>query len=283
MTVKLYETESYRKECKTVVTECIREGDAFYIRLKESVFFPEEGGQYSDTGTVSTRDKTIRILKGELFGSSKEGETDVRYQTDGEIPTGTEVLCKLDWETRFDRMQNHSGEHILSGLLYSKYGFHNVGFHLSDTEPVTVDTDGVLNEDEIAELEKEANAIVYENLPITDSYPSKETLAGMEYRSKIEIRGQVRLITIGTAERTVDVCACCAPHVSETGAIGIVKILSAEKFRGGMRLFVLCGRRALAWINRDLAHQGAFRSKPTQAALWPVPLDPFGANDLGSV
>lgn len=253
MTEKLYEKHSYQKECTTVVTECVKEDGAFYIKLEASVFFPEEGGQYADTGTVCTPDKTLRILKGELLGSPTEGETDVRYLTDGELPAGTEVHCTLDWDNRFDRMQNHSGEHILSGLLHSKYGYNNTGFHLSDSDPVTVDTDGTLTDAQIAELEQEANAVIYENLPIKDSYPTKEELDNLPYRSKIEIAGQVRLITIGNEERTVDTCACCAPHVSETGAIGIIKILSAEKFRGGTRLSILCGRRAYVWIKENLA------------------------------
>ncbi|MBQ6441940.1 MAG: alanyl-tRNA editing protein [Lachnospiraceae bacterium] len=253
MTEKLYEKHSTQKECTTVVTECVKEDGAFYIKLKASIFFPEEGGQYSDTGTVCTPDKTVHILKGELLGSSTEGETDVRYQTDGELPVGTEVRCTLDWNNRFDRMQNHSGEHILSGLLHSRYGYHNTGFHLSDTDPVTVDTDGPLTDTQITELEKEANAVIYENLPIKDSYPTKEELGSLQYRSKIDIAGQVRLITIGNEGRIVDTCACCAPHVSTTGAIGIIKILSAEKFRGGTRLSILCGRRAAAWIAQNLA------------------------------
>ena len=268
MTEKLYEKHSCLKECETSVTECIREDGAVYIRLKKSVFFPEEGGQYSDTGSLQTPDGTIRVLKGELSGTSPEGDRDVRYLVDGEIPVGTEVHCTLDWEDRFDRMQNHSGEHILSGLMHSKYGFNNVGFHLSDTDPVTIDTDGILSPDQITELEREANAVIYENLPITDSYPSKEALASMDYRSKIEIRGQVRLITVGDAGHTVDVCACCAPHVEKTGAIGIIKILSTEKFRSGTRLFILCGRRALALIDRNLAllvqTASLFSSRPDQ-------------------
>lgn len=266
MTVKIYETQSYTKEYETTVTECVKEADSFYIKLKESIFFPEEGGQYSDTGTLCFGEKEVRILKGELLGSSEEGDTDVRYLVDGEIPPGTAVSCLLDWENRFDRMQNHSGEHILSGLIYSTFGYRNTGFHLSDTESVTVDTDGLLTEEQLSFLEREANAVIYANLPIRNSYPSPEELAKLNYRSKIEIRGQVRLITIGDEERTVDVCACCAPHVERTGAVGILKILSAEKFRSGMRLSILCGRRAFALVSERLRMlekaANAFSTKP---------------------
>lgn len=257
MTEKLYEKQSYRKECQTLVTECVREGDKVYIKLKETIFFPEEGGQYSDTGTLCFGGRTVHVLRGDLLGSPTEGETDIRYLADGEIEAGTEVLCKLDWDIRFDRMQNHSGEHILSGLLHRNYGYNNTGFHLSDTEPVTVDTDGVLSAEEAEALEREANSVIYANLPITVSYPSAGELKALDYRSKIEIRSALRMITIGDESQTVDVCACCAPHVSSTGSVGILKILSAEKFRGGTRLSILCGRRAYAYINQSLKYLDA--------------------------
>ena len=252
VTEKIYEKQSYIKEYRSVVSDCIIENDKVYIKLQESIFFPEEGGQYSDTGTILYDDKTVQVLKGEIIGSPTEGETDIRYLVTERIEPGTEVLCKLDWDIRFDRMQNHSGEHILSGLVHNRFGYNNVGFHLSDDEPVTLAFDGVLTEDQIKEIEKEANRIIYMNLVISDSYPSKEELVNITYRSKIDIKAQVRLITIGDKENCVDVCACCAPHVSHTGAIGIIKIISFMKFKGGTQLSILCGRRALEYIEHNL-------------------------------
>ena len=126
MTEKIYEKQSYIKEYRTVVTDCIKEDDKVYIKLKETIFFPEEGGQYSDSGQIMSKDKTVHVLKGELLGSAKEGQTDIRYLVDSDIEAGTEVLCKLNWDERFDRMQNHSGEHILSGLIHNDHGFNNV-------------------------------------------------------------------------------------------------------------------------------------------------------------
>ncbi len=260
ITTKLYETESYLKELKTKITECSREGDSVYIKLQETIFFPEEGGQYSDTGEIISIDDgspqenrpPIHILKGELLGSPTEGETDIRYLVDGELEEGTEVLLKLDWQKRFSRMQNHSGEHILSGLIHAKYGLDNVGFHLSDDEPVTLTFNGILSEEQVAEIESMANQVIYENLPITDSYPSKEELESLSYRSKLDIKAQVRIITVGEKDRIIDVCACCAPHVSKTGAIGLIKIISAIKFKGGTQLSILCGKRAYEYINRNL-------------------------------
>lgn len=252
MTEKLYERQGYLREYVTTVTDCAEQDGQVYIKLKESIFFPEEGGQYADTGTISTKDRTVRVMGGELIGSPTEGETDVRYLVDGRLETGAEVLCKLEWDMRFDRMQNHSGEHIISGLVNRSFGYNNVGFHLSDTEPVTLDFNGILEEADISAVEREANAVIYADLPVKDSYPSKEDLVDINYRSKIDIKVQVRLITIGDEKRTVDVCACCAPHVSATGAIGIIKILYSEKIRGGTRLHILCGRRAFEHISRNL-------------------------------
>ncbi len=252
MTEKIYEKQSFINEYRTEVSDCIIEDGKVYIKLKESIFFPEEGGQYSDTGSITGNGKTVNVLKGEILGSPTEGETDIRYLVDDSIEPGMEVLCKLDWDIRFDRMQNHSGEHIISGLVHSRFGYNNVGFHLSDDEPVTLAFDGILTQDQIDEIERDANRIIYMNLAISDSYPSKEELVNITYRSKIDIKAQVRLITIGDEKNLVDICACCAPHVKQTGQIGIIKIISSMKFKGGTQLSILCGRRALEYISHNI-------------------------------
>jgi len=252
MTRKIYEKNSYLREYKTTVTACFREGESVYIKLAESIFFPEEGGQYSDTGTISSEGRSIRVLEGQLLGSPTEGETDIRYLVDGEMEAGSEVLCKLDWDQRFSRMQNHSGEHILSGLIHERFGLNNTGFHLSDEEPVTLAFDGLLSKEQVSLIEREANEVIFQNLPIKDSYPTESELSSLSYRSKLDIKAQVRLITIGDENRTVDVCACCAPHVSHTGAIGFIKIISAIKFKGGTQLSILCGRRAFDYMRENL-------------------------------
>lgn len=258
--IKLYEKQSFLKECEAIVTECYKKEDKVYIKLNQSIFFPEEGGQYADTGVLEYDGKTVQLLDGQIVNG------EIIYQIENEIPSGTAVLCKLDWATRFDRMQNHSGEHILSGLIHSKYGFNNIGFHLSDDAMVTLVVDGVLTREQVMELEQEVNSVIYANLPITDSYPDKEELAIISYRSKIEIDGQVRLITIGEGENIVDVCACCAPHVSRTGEIGILKVTGVMKSKGGVQISILCGRRALEYINHNLdllnSMAGAFTTHP---------------------
>lgn len=247
--MKLYEKDSYIKDCTTTVTDCISEDGRIYIKLKDTIFFPEEGGQNSDTGKIVFGDNTVNILCGEITGS---GEDDIRYLVDKEIPANTEVNCSLDWNARYDRMQNHSGEHILSGLIHNIYGFDNIGFHLSDDDYVTLTVNGRLNDEQIRDLEFKANKAIYDNLPITDSYPSKDVLQNISYRSKKEIDGQVRLITIGNSESPLDVCACCAPHVKHTGEIGIIKIFTMEYAKGGTRLGILCSRRALTVIGERL-------------------------------
>lgn len=258
--IKLYEKQSFLKECEAIVTECYKKEDKVYIKLNQSIFFPEEGGQYADTGVLEYDGKTVKLLDGQIVNG------EIIYQIENEIPSGTAVLCKLDWATRFDRMQNHSGEHILSGLIHSKYGFNNIGFHLSDDAMVTLVVDGVLTREQVMELEQEVNSVIYANLQITDSYPDKEELANISYRSKIEIDGQVRLITIGEGENIVDVCACCAPHVSKTGEIGILKVTGVMKSKGGVQISILCGRRALEYINHNLdllnSMAGAFTTHP---------------------
>lgn len=153
---------------------------------------------------------------------------------------GKTVRGKIDYDKRFSRMQQHSGEHIVSGLLFRHFGCHNLGFHLGE-ETVTLDIDGLLTREDLAMIEWEANEAVAANLPVQVSYPGPEELENIEYRSKKEIEGQVRLVTIPG----YDVCACCAPHVKQTGEIGIIKLTGMMHYKGGTRISMLCGFRAL--------------------------------------
>lgn len=238
---KLYEKDSYLRENTTTVTYCRQVDNGYIIHLDETVFFPEEGGQYADSGFITLPDgSTAHILDARVNGD------EIDYIVDTELDVGISCRCTLDWDLRFMRMQQHSGEHILSGLLYRMYGFNNVGFHLSDVDYVTLDTSGVLTATQISELEMLANEIVYSNVPIFDSYPDKDLLDNIQYRSKKAIDGQVRLITIGNSENIVDICACCAPHVNTTAQIGIIKIFNYINYKGGMRIQFLCGKRAFA-------------------------------------
>ena len=244
--VKLYEKQSYLSECEAVVTDCFTKDGFVYVRLDRTLFFPEEGGQYADLGELVYGDNTsVRLLGGEV--TDKSGK-DIIYRVESEVPVG-EVKCILNWDLRYERMQNHSGEHVLTGTIHNEFGYDNVGFHLSDDGPVTLDMNGVLTWEEVMEMERKANEVIYNNLPITDSYPTGAELANLSYRSKIEIEGQVRLITIGDRDNPIDVCACCAPHVKTTGEIGIIKVISMVNWKGGVRISMLAGRRALRYIN----------------------------------
>ena len=256
---KIYENNSYMKEGDTVITESDITEDGAYIYIRDSIFFPEEGGQYADTGRIALNAYELDVLDGQI------ADNGIRYKVDysdscrksfAELPVLSDILvinseihCILDYDKRYDRMQNHTGEHILTGTVHNDYGYNNVGFHLSDDGLVTLDLDGPLTYEQIIEEEAKANSVVYANLPVKASYPSKDELKDIEYRSKIDIEGQVRLITIGDSDNPVDVCACCAPHVAYTGEVGIIKVISLVNWKGGVRIGILCGRRALEYIN----------------------------------
>ena len=146
--IKLYEKQSYLRECEAVVTDCFTKDGALYVRLDRTILFPEEGGQYADLGELVYGDNNlVRVLGGEL--TDKSG-SDIIYRVDKEIPLG-EVRCILDWDLRYERMQNHSGEHVLTGTIHNEFGYDNVGFHLSDDGPVTLDMNGVLTWEEVME------------------------------------------------------------------------------------------------------------------------------------
>ncbi|MBE5954124.1 MAG: alanyl-tRNA editing protein [Lachnospiraceae bacterium] len=202
----------------------------YKVLLDATAFFPEEGGQSADVGTLGGQRVMDVQIKDDM----------VYHYAENALEVGTTVSGHVDWNQRFDFMQQHSGEHILSGITHTRYGYDNVGFHLS-TNDVTMDFNGVLTWEQAREIELEANRIVYQNLPVEILYPSSEELVSMEYRSKIEIDGQVRIVKIPG----VDMCACCAPHVATTGQIGIIKIVGVQSYKGGVRLNILCGERAL--------------------------------------
>ena len=226
-TIKLYESDAYLKEFDSEVISCTANGKFFDVVLDKTAFFPEGGGQQADKGTINgIKVSDVQINDGVIIHKTKKA-----------IEPGT-AHCKLDWNTRFRRMQNHSGEHILSGIANSLYGCTNVGFHMSNE--ITVDFDIELTAEQIELIEKKANQAIYENVNIKAEFPPADVLAALEYRSKLELTEDVRIVTI----EGYDVCACCAPHVSQSGEIGIIKVLSSMRHRGGTRLQILCGADA---------------------------------------
>lgn len=212
------------------VRMCQPKGNEYEVVLDRTAFFPEGGGQYADTGLLGN----IRVL------DVHERDGIVYHLTEGPLDVDTEVEGIIDWELRFMKMQQHTGEHIVSGLVHAGFGYRNVGFHLG-SEDCTMDFNGEITREELKELEWAANEAVFKNLRVEVSYPSKEVLETLEYRSKIEIEGQVRIVTIPG----YDVCACCAPHVENTGEIGLIKLTNVQRYKGGVRVTMLCGFRAL--------------------------------------
>lgn len=241
MTIKMYDLDAYAKEFDAYVVDIIEYGDRTGYVFDRTLFFPEEGGQSCDKGTVNGIEVIDVQIKGEdiihFLGGSGD-ETTAGGQA--ALNKGDRVHGKIDWFHRFRNMQCHSAEHIFSGLVYSTHGFNNVGFHLSDNT-ATMDYDGYLTPGQISNLEFRANGIILENRPIKAEYPDEDTLKALSYRSKKELSGPIRIVTV----EGVDVCACCAPHVKGTGEIGFFKVISSEKYKGGVRIHYLAGFRAL--------------------------------------
>lgn len=230
MTEKLYEKDAYIKEFTATVIDCLPSDNGFKIVLDKTAFFPEGGGQAGDKGTIGN------II---VFDTQIENEVIYHYAQDP-IETGALVQGKIDFDCRFNFMQNHTGEHIVSGVAHKLFGVNNVGFHLGE-DLVTIDFDKELTREQLNEIEYLANQKVWQNLPVNAYYPSDEELKNTDYRSKKEIDGALRLVNI----KDTDVCACCAPHVNFTGEIGIIKLLDTERMRGGVRIVLKCGLFAL--------------------------------------
>ncbi|MGI6075374.1 MAG: alanyl-tRNA editing protein [Pyramidobacter sp.] len=227
---ELYYQNPYLKEFDARVTGCVQGKKGYEITLSRTAFYPEGGGQLGDSGTIGTVAVT----------DTRRRDGAIVHLTGEPIEAGTEVHCKIDWQKRFDHMQAHSGEHIVSGLIHRHYGFDNVGFHMAP-DGVTVDFNGVLTEAQLAELEREANDTVYANLPVSVAFPSPEELHTLDYRSKKELSGKIRIVTFPDT----DVCACCGTHVQRTGEVGLIKFISMSRYKSGVRIEMLCGRLAL--------------------------------------
>ena len=229
-TERLYYSDSYIKEFDAIVVSCEKLEKGYKVVLDKTAFFPEGGGQKADTGFI-----------GEAKVTDVQESDDVIYHfVDKELNASTEYNCKLDWEQRFLRMQSHSGEHIVSGVVHSLYGYDNVGFHMEE-DYVTVDFSGELTREQLDEVEEKTNRYIYDNIEIECFFPNEDEIENLDYRSKLDLKEGVRLVRIGEA----DLCACCAPHVKRTGEIGVVKILDFMRHRGGVRIVMKSGLKAV--------------------------------------
>ncbi len=227
---KLYYDSAYIKEFEAQVLSCQEGKKGWEITLSATAFYPEGGGQPADTGILGN----VRVTDVHEKGGQ------VVHYTDGPLPVGEMVRGVIDWDRRFQHMQEHSGEHLVSGLIHQRFGYDNVGFHMG-TDEVTIDFNGVLEWEDLMAIEEKANGMIWENLEISAVYPEKDELDAMEYRSKKELTGAVRIVSIPGG----DVCACCGTHVERTGEIGLVKFLSMIHYKGGVRISLLCGKRAV--------------------------------------
>ena len=233
-TEKLYYSDPFLQTFTARVLSCEEAKDGWRVELDRTAFYPEGGGQPADHG----------LLGGVLVTDVHEKNGVVFHTCSAPVEIGAEVTGTLDWPRRFDHMQQHSGEHIVSGILCEQFHCDNVGFHLG-AETVTIDYNAAISWEQALEAEGLANQAVWADRPVEITYPAPEALAALSYRSKRELTGQVRIVTFPRA----DCCACCGTHVLRAGQVGLVKVLSCQKFREGVRLEILCGKRALDYLS----------------------------------
>ena len=252
-TEKLYYQDAYRKEFTANVLSCEAAKNGFAVVLDRTAFYPEGGGQPCDLGTLGA----ARVL------DVQERGEEIVHTCDA--PLSGEVCGRIDWARRFDLMQQHSGEHLLSGLVYRRYGFDNVGFHMG-ADVITVDFSGVIPTEDLPALEYEVNEGIWQNAQVLTLFPTEEERAGMFYRSKKALTGQVRIVRVPG----MDDCACCGTHVARTGEVGLFKLLSCVRFHQGVRLELVCGARAYRYLglvheqNREIS--GLLSAKPLETA-----------------
>lgn len=231
---KLYYKDSHMRAFTATVTGCVQVKKGWEITLDATAFYPEGGGQASDTGTLGG---------GKVLSVREEGE-EIFHLCNKPLDVGSAVTGEIDWDRRFDLMQQHAGEHIVSGIIHKRYGWHNVGFHIG-ADVVTIDFDGPVSAEDLQSIENAANDAIWQDLPINCWYPSPEELPSVPYRRKKDLPWPVRIVEFPG----YDICACCGTHPKTTGAIGLVKLFSCVKFHQGVRIEMACGKRALDMLN----------------------------------
>ena len=257
-TRKLYYENAFAQDFTAVVESCEAVKGGFAVALDRTAFYPEGGGQPADHGTLGES----RVL------DVHEKDGVVTHLCDRALSVGAEVGGHIDWARRFDHMQQHSGEHIISGLLCSTFHCDNVGFHMG-ADVVTIDYNAPITWEQALEVERRANAYIWADHPIRIWYPSPEELAALPYRSKKALEGPVRITEFPGA----DMCACCGTHVAASGQVGLAKFIGWQKFRDGVRLEVLFGQRALDYLalnwqqNSAIGRELSVKPDATHAAV----------------
>ena len=259
MTEKLFYKDAYQKTFEATVTECKEGKNGYEIILDQTAFYPEGGGQPGDIGYLQTEGQKVEVT------DTHEKDGEILHFCGQPLEKGSKVTGSIDWERRFDLMQNHSGEHIVSGLVHHKFGYNNVGFHMGK-DTVTIDFDGEFSVEDMCRFEQEANARIWANEQVNITSYTEEEAETVEYRSKKELHGVVRIVTFPNA----DVCACCGTHVKYTGEIGLIKLISLQKWKGGVRMEMLSGRKAMEYV-ADVCRQNqqisvALSAKPLETA-----------------
>lgn len=254
MTIRLYDQDAQLLNFTATVTGCKEKDGHYFVTLDRTAFFPEGGGQGADHGTLGG----ARVL------DAHDVQGDVQHMTDAPLVPGSQVQGRVDGARRLSMTQQHSGEHIFSGLVHKLYGYDNVGFHIG-SETVTMDFNGLLTEEDVRRVELLANEAIWANLPVETTIPSEQEREHMVYRSKKALSGDVRIVRIPG----IDTCACCGTHVKQTGSIGQIKVLGVQKYKSGVRVSILCGIRALAEENavQDQARRAAVALSAKQDGL----------------
>ena len=257
-TRRLFYEDVYIREFEAIVLSCEEKDGKYYVILNETAFYPEGGGQPADKGTIENIPVIdVQYVDGELC-----------HIMESPLEEGAQVVGRIDWNWRFDLMQQHSGEHIVSGMVHEKYGYENVGFHMGE-EVITIDLSGMLNWQQVQEIEAKVNNYIWMNQQVNIFYPDERQRKLIPYRSKKELTGEIRLVEFPGA----DLCACCGLHVTHASQIGLVKILSCKKFREGVRLEMLSGKRALDYLsgsaeqNSQVAVSLSVKEKDTKDAV----------------
>lgn len=241
MTTKLYDLDAYQTSFdSTVVKVCPAKDGMYEVLLKECLFFPIEGGQDCDRGTLNGYDVEKVELKGE----------DLVLTLAHEFKENESVHGEIDWNHRYLNMQMHTAEHVFSGLVHNEFGYENVGFHLSESS-ATMDYNGVLSDEDVASLELKANQLIRKGAKVITSFPTEAELSKLQYRSKSGIKGNVRIVEV----EGIDLCACCAPHLKNISEAGLIKIISRENYKGGVRLNYLAGERAFLYFQQLMNHE----------------------------
>ena len=257
-TVKLFYADPFLTEFSATVVSCEEGKGGYKVVLDQTAFYPEGGGQPTDTG----------ILGGVTVTDVHEKAGVITHTCVSPLEVGAAVTGKIDWARRFDHMQQHSGEHIISGILCELYQCDNVGFHLG-ADTVTIDYNAKISWEQALAAERRANEIIWADIPVDISYPDKAALDALDYRSKKELTGQVRIVAFPGA----DCCACCGTHVLRSGQVGLVKVLSCQKFREGVRMEIMCGQRAFNYLSavydqdRAIAQRLSVKPHDTYAAV----------------